>query len=271
MKPGLYPDVPEADYHADEALSQTGAKWLLDCPARYRHRKDNPEHRDAFDFGHAAHAKVLGVGAELVVIDADDWRSKAAREARDAAHAAGKTPLLTKDARRVDDLAEAILAHPGARAILERDGDTEVSLWWTEQAQAGWDTVDVPCRGRIDRLTTLADGQPAMVDLKSTVDASPSAWMQAVARYGYDTQGAAYERGFGQVTGQSAPMVFIAVEKEPPHLVALYTLDADFRARGERRWLQAVDIFARCTATGEWPGYPADITPLSPPRWATYD
>ena len=35
MKPGIYPDVPEADYHADEALSQSGAKLLLDCPARY--------------------------------------------------------------------------------------------------------------------------------------------------------------------------------------------------------------------------------------------
>ena len=32
--PGLYPGIPEAEYFADDALSQSGAKLILDTPAR---------------------------------------------------------------------------------------------------------------------------------------------------------------------------------------------------------------------------------------------
>src|SRR5690606_22465308 len=74
---GLRPGIDETEYHADPALSQSGAKLLLESPARYRWQRDAGEQRrDVFDFGHAAHGKVLGEGRELVIIDADDWRSK---------------------------------------------------------------------------------------------------------------------------------------------------------------------------------------------------
>ena len=41
--------------------------------------------------------KVLGDGVDTVEIDADSYRTKAAREQRDAAHAAGKIPVLVGD------------------------------------------------------------------------------------------------------------------------------------------------------------------------------
>ena len=267
---GLVYDVPEAQYHADPALSQSGAKLLLDCPAKYRHRMDTgPQVKDEFDFGHAAHAKVLGVGLDVVVIDADDWRTKAAQEAKAAAHADGKTPLLAKDAEKVDAMATALENHAGARAILTRPGEAEVSMWWTEHSEL-YD-ADVPCRGRIDWLTTTLDGRPVVLDYKTTVDASPAAFAKNVANYRYDMQAVAYRRGHEAVTGTDSLFILLVQEKWPPYLPALYVLDWQFEDRGTRAWERAIDLYAACTATGEWPGHPTDITELSPPRWATYE
>ena len=94
-------DVPESDYHGDRrSLSVSGAKVLLDCPARYRWQQDNPVHKDAYDFGHVAHELILGKGAGYRVLDFDSWRSKDAREAKDQAHADGVAPILTAEHER---------------------------------------------------------------------------------------------------------------------------------------------------------------------------
>lgn len=266
MSVTVEPNVPEAEYHADEALSQSGAKLLLQSPALFRYRRDNPEQRDEFDYGHAAHAKVLGVGLDVVTVDATDWRTKAAREARDAARAEGKVALLPGQVAKIDAMAAAIEDHPGARAILRRDGQAEVSMWWDETT-ADTETT-VRCRGRVDWLTATNAGEPIVVDYKTTVDASPQGFRRTSANYRYDMQDAAYARAVEAATGTRPSVVFIAQEKEPPYLVGLYALTPDFRDRGERDWLRAVDLFAVCTATGNWPGYAADVIALDPPSWA---
>ena len=256
MKHGIHDGIPEATYHADPALSQSQAKTLLDCPARYRWELDHPrEHKTVFDVGHAAHAKVLGVGAPVVVIDADSWRTKAAKDAADQARADGHVPLLRADADAVDGMAEAVLAHPGARAIFEAEGASEQSAWWEDEG--------VQCRARIDRLTAVAP-----IDLKTTQDASPDGFGRSCATFGYDLQDAAYTRAIEVLTGEHQPLVFVAVEKAAPHFVGLYTLPDEARARGQRRWLDALDLYRRCTETGTWPAYGDDIRPVTWPRWA---
>jgi hypothetical protein len=111
-EPGIYADIPEADYHADrETLSHSGAKLILRSPAHYRWRLDHPEHKDAFDFGTAAHALVLGVGVPIVPIEADSWRTKRAQELRDEARSNGHVPLLEADYGRVQAMADVLSSH----------------------------------------------------------------------------------------------------------------------------------------------------------------
>ena len=64
-------DMPEDAYHAHEgSVSASELKRVLDCPARYQHERQVPRQpRTVFDVGHAAHAKVLGVGAPVTVIE----------------------------------------------------------------------------------------------------------------------------------------------------------------------------------------------------------
>lgn len=265
---GIHTGVPEDDYHADRALSQSGMKLLLESPAKFDWRRDHPEPpKTEFDVGSATHTLLLGVGDSVAVVDAKDWRTNAAKAAKAEAYAAGQIPLLRHQYDATMAMAEAVLRHDTARAWLEAEGDSEVSAWWTDEASPNGYPVE--CRSRMDRLTTDADGQPTIVDLKSTgKSADPSSFAKSVIDYGYDIQDDHYSTGFEILTGQRPRFIFVVVEKDPPHLPAVHTLDATFKARGRRRRQQALDLWAACTLADQWPGHGDDIHVLTPPAWA---
>jgi hypothetical protein len=111
------------------SLTQSVAKILLEkspLHAWHAHPRLNPDyqHDDAtkFDIGNIAHKMLLGRGKEIVVLeDFDDWRTKAAKEAREEAAAAGKLAVLGKHAARADRMVNA------AREQLELRGSATCS------------------------------------------------------------------------------------------------------------------------------------------------
>lgn len=267
MNTGIHPGIPEADYHADPAFSQSQAKVLLESPARYRWQLENPTPpRDEFDIGHAVHAKVLGVGLDIVTIDAPDWRTKAAQQKRDEARAAGAVPMLAHDTLIIDAMAEAALANPDARAAFQAEGDVELSMWWTDP------DTGTACRGRVDKAAANTDGTISLVDLKTTQDGSPRAFATSAARYGYRLQGGAYHDGWTVLTGEPpASFLFVTVEKAAPHLVGTYSLAPLDVEQGRDKWRRACQLLADYAARGEWPAYgddPAPFTHLDLPSWA---
>src|ERR1051325_9379234 len=138
----LITGLPAAEYHALQALSASGA-WLLaeECPAKFLWRSPwnplyLPEAKTEFDIGVAAHLAVLEPGHQAVsiaVIEAGDYRSSKARDARDAARAQGKVPLLPYRLDIVQAIAGSIRAHPIATAAF-KEGDVEVTLTWRDPA-----------------------------------------------------------------------------------------------------------------------------------------
>lgn len=267
MKPGLYYDVAEADYHADTtALSASGAKDLLRSPALFRYRQDNPEHSDAFDYGTAAHALVLGEGLEAVyVAPFDTWQTKAAQEERKIAHAEGLAPILPKQWLQACDMAEALAGHSFAVDLLA-GGRSEVSLY-AEDAETG-----IMRRGRIDSLR-----DNGFVDYKSTRTADPWAFARgSVAQYGYHISEANY-RYLCTRNGIAVDWAaFIVQEKDPPYFVEVVELDAAAVERGYELMQRACRLFAHHTASGEWatttgPYSGRDYTTVSLPRWALWD
>jgi hypothetical protein len=263
---GIHVGIDEASYHAHPAFSQSQAKVLLDSPAKYRWQLDNPPPpRDVFDFGHAVHAKVLGVGLDFLTIDADDWRLKATRDMRDEGRAAGLVPMLAKDLERADRMAEAVLAHPDARAAFEAEGDVELSMWWQDPDSG------VEARGRIDKAAATGGGV-SLVDLKTTVDGSPRAFTSSAAKYGYRLQGGAYTDGWQILTGEAPTgFLFVTVEKEPPHLVGTYALSPLDIEQGRDKWRLACARLADYRARNEWPAYADEPDPfayLDLPAWA---
>ena len=141
---GVY-EIAEDVYHADPvpggSLSSSGARKLLppSCPARFRHERDHPPaSTPSMERGTAAHRLVLGTGAEIVQVDAADWRTKAAQDERDKARADGKVPLLAAECRKVQDMA-ATTQVLQAMGLTEAGGLTvsQISLRFTEDDLMG--------------------------------------------------------------------------------------------------------------------------------------
>lgn len=241
-------DLPNEVYHAQKSLSATGAKTLLKSPAKYKYEvlDGNKVYKKSYDLGSAVHAKVLGVDDEVEVFAFDSWRTKEAREARDASREAGRVPMLAHELGPVDAMAEAVLANGLARTLMERPGRSEVSMFG--------ESAGVPLRCRFDRLPDAGD---IAVDLKTTSDdATPDAFARTAAKYGYDIARGHYLDVAEMVTGRELEMVFIVVETAAPHLVNVIQLDRAFSEMGYVKALEARDIYKRCMESGQWPGYP---------------
>ena len=115
MNNRIIEDMPPETYHADPcdqpSLSAGIANILLTKTPKHawwEHPRLNPDfkptNRQDFDLGTAVHSMLLG-GSRLRLIDHKDYRSNAAKEARDAAYEEGRTPLLTEQWNRVSEVA----------------------------------------------------------------------------------------------------------------------------------------------------------------------
>lgn len=262
-------DLPEVEYHAHPALSSTGAKQLLECPARFDwNRRNGRPPKQAFDLGHAAHRLVLGKGDEFAVVDADSWLTKAAKAARDEAREQHLVPLLTKELAQAQAMADAVRAHPVAGALFQAGtGTAEQSLFWDDEE------TGVPLRARVDWLRPAAPGGRAIVvDLKTTgASADPRALPRTIDAFHYEQQDDFYRRGVAAVgIDPDAAFLFVFVEKEPPHPVTVVELDVEAKRVGRERNDRAIRLFQECTATGRWPAYGDDIELVTLPSYALY-
>ena len=259
---GLTAGIPDERYHgATEVLSSTGARKVLACPARFRWERANPPGaKRAFDFGKLAHRLVLGEGPEICVVDAPDWRSKAAQEQRNAAYAAGLVPVLAAEFEAAGALRDSVYAHDTARDLFKA-GAAELSGFWTDEA------TGTALRFRPDWMTRL-DGRPVCVDVKTTVSADPKEFGRSVLKFGYHQQARWYLDGLHAHSVEGARFLFVAVEKQPPYCVSVIELDGDALAEGARLNRKAIDLYARCIESGIWPAYGHHIHTISLPPWA---
>ena len=265
-KPTVIHDMPDAEYHGHEgSLSASGAKLLAPpaaCPAKYKWRRDNPIHKDEFDFGHVAHRLVLGKGAEVEVLPYDNYKSQAARDGRDEARSAGKVPVLAPDYARAVALANAVKADPIAGALFA-EGDAEVSLFWPD------DETGVVRRARFDWLTPSTSGRRRfIVDLKTARSAEPDAFGKSAADFGYAISAANYVDG-ARACGLADDPAFllVVVEKEPPYVVSIFQVDDDLLQIGRSLMRTALRTYKHCTDTDQWPGYLSDVAPLELPGY----
>lgn len=295
VAPGVH-NMPEDHYFAATyALSASGAKDILDCPARFRWKQTHPARKAEFDYGSAAHKLVLGSGPEIEVIDAaciadlagrtEDAKTaklyaetagkgdpagfvtNAAKAARDNARAAGKIPLLRHDYEHVQAMAAEIRRHPLASALFDpAAGLPEQSLFWHDSE---W---GIERRARLDWLPDPRGGRVIVPDYKTTTDASPDAIRRSVGDYAYHIQRAWYTAAVTACgLGDDPGFLFVFQEKTPPYLVNVIQLDQAAVQSGRIACQAACEIFRDCTKADVWPGYPyePDITEISVPPWKT--
>lgn len=255
--PGIYDGIPNAEYHANQALGSTSLKTLATkTPAHYQHDKQHPKFSDAFTLGTAAHSVILEDDiSSIVVVTADNWMGKAAKEAKAEALANGKQPLLSKEWAQVKSMRDAVMSHPVARAAFTGHR-AEASVFWEE------DGLDLKCRPDAWKPGLL-------VDLKTARDANPNEFGKTAHEYGYHQSAAHYIDGVKAAMGEELPFHFVLVEKTAPYLVSVVELDIEAINIGRQLNDRAKRIYRECVESGTWPGYPAAEL-ISLPMWAIY-
>lgn len=268
---GVHLDVPHAAYHAP--ILGMASKGALDQIAR------SPAHYRAWLAAHESTptpAQAMGSAVHCAVLEPDrfaaeyvtepefgDCRRKDNKAARDAWREvnAGRTWLTTEDAATVEAIRGAVMAHPIAGRLLT-SGQAEVTCRWQDPE------TGVECRARADYWRPDLG---LLIDLKTAADAGAREFGRAVTTHRYHVQDAHYREGW-RVAGHAVEhFLFIAVEKTPPYGVAVYGIDSEALERGETLRRRDLDRMAECLRSDDWPSYPAEISPLSLPRWAFYD
>lgn len=269
--PGIY-KIPMADYLADPcpepSFSTSVAKTLLTKTPQHawmEHPRLNPNHQreeaSNLDIGTAAHDILLeGSMDKIVIVEAPDWRTNKAKEARDNARLQGKTPILEHKMRDIMAMVRAAQyqIENSELAGAFKDGLPEQTLIWQEGET--W------CKSRPDWLTKdLA----LDLDYKTTgASAEPTSWMRGVMlTSGYDLQCALRLRGLRKLGARDPQFVFMVQEVEPPYCMSFVGLSPAFLEVADRKLTRAKQIWDDCLLTNTWPGYPSRVAWVEPPAW----
>jgi hypothetical protein len=270
-KPGVY-EISFEEYLADPcpepSLSRSAISTLLSKSPRHafhEHPRLNPApviEKEAahFDIGTAAHSLFLQGTDVAEIITADDWKTKASREARDNARKNGKVPLLTIQAAAVMDMVEA--AHTqlvdSELGLLIKKQHTELTYIWKEE--------DSWCRIRPDFINK---GQGIILDYKTTgISAKPETFFRGVIANGLDIQEAFYKRGVKAIDGIDYRFIFMVQEVTPPYLCSFIDLNPEFQNMGNQKVEKGIRKWKDCISSGIWPGYPTRVATIEAPAYA---
>lgn len=278
LLPGLHTSIPAARYHADDlcavpTLSSGIAKVLLAKTPRHawiEHPRLNPAFEapedSRFDLGSVAHEIILCRGGGFEVLDFPNWATKASKEAREAAREAGRTPVLKDQHSRARHMAEAVWGvlgqTPGCSMFDPDEGQAEtVGLWQ--------DIAGPVCRMMVD---WIGPAPTDIWDLKtSAAGLSDEAIARTIENLGYDVSAAFYLRGLHHLRPDLAGRFrfnWVFVEDQEPFEVRVIEADPETLAYGHRKAALAIAKWQACLTSGEWPGYPREITRSTPPAWA---
>lgn len=275
-RPGVYRGIPLSLYHSAElfgnvpSISSSGLRTIFHRSALhywstspYNPKAVEPEDKEAFIFGRAAHHLLLGEPnfnrffsvrpSEIVssktgeLVQWNGLRKECIRWSANEA-AAGRTVLTPLQAENIIGMAERLGTHPLVKRGAITGGETELSYFWRDAETGIW------LRWRPDSTPNDSDDH---VDIKTTRDIRFV--QKAIEDFGYEQQG-----GLGRVATRELlkremkSFALLFVEKTSPWDNALVELKSSELDRGERMNRAALRTFWRCWKSKEWPGYAKD-------------
>lgn len=273
MKPGIYTDISADKYHEDPcdgpSLSASIASTLIGYSPLHAYSQHpklggrSKKRTRSMDDGTLIHALLLDAGRNIVTIPYDDYRTNAAKAARDQALAMGSIPVIAEKLDIAKKIANKLEARLRDDFGIIFNGSSEVVVVWEEPGAFG----PVKCRAMMDHLLS---GR-VIYDLKTTSDGRPRACSQSAVNYGYAIQHAAYTSALKRLNPELAgriQMSFVFVELEPPFAATPATLSAELAELGAMQWRRAITTWERCLRDDTWPGYTTSRAVLDCPPWA---
>ena len=281
-EPGIYPGILNSEYHADKSTISSSILKKMDVPMAAKYAMENPApYKDVFRMGGAIHKYLLeredfeqefltGIScARRSKADKERWAlwfeenggdgylitdHKAAEWNGLFEDQTGKHMVTPEEITQIATMAESVAANRNARRLLE-GGQAESSVYWKD-SESG---LNFRCRP--DYQNDFCS------DLKSTRSADPRLFGNAIHEMGYHISAAMYADGLLQVTGEVHPFLFIAIEKTPPFLCAVYKMDEQATQLGNDLYHHYARKMAQCIYEDRWPGF-EDNLDLPLPSWA---
>lgn len=210
IKPGCYLDITNDQYHSGPGISKTkldmfnfdedSIEWAKNCPV-------DTEKLKTLDFGDAMHAISLEperLKADFAVLPKLNLRTNAGKEEKRVFEIenADKKIITDEDYIKLQLMFESLMAHPSARALLEKPGLSESSYYWNDPS------TNVLCKCRPDRNLT---GTSTLVDIKTTDLLSK--FQYSIDDYRYYVQAPFYIDGVTSCGEEKDTFIFIIIQK----------------------------------------------------------
>ncbi len=217
--------------------------------------------------GKALHNIVLEGGGKIECISEPSWRSKAAKEQRDVARAAGLIPILEDTMSELEVAAGRISESIKALGYDLSLGVAEQKFHWYEESSIG----PVLCSGVIDWW----DINGRIFDLKTTEGSvNPGKCGATIVDGSAVLQDCAYRNAVcskaPNLQGRTEVTFIFAQSKEPFMVTPVYC-DGALRHIGETRWLRAIETWAKCLNAGReakhWPQHTDKRIQVYAPPW----
>jgi hypothetical protein len=263
-------NLSDDDYHADPcpspSLSASCAKTVIgktllhawrDHPKSPFKTKDRSARKS--DRGSAAHAWLFG-GKTIAQIDADNYQTKAAKEARDNAREAGLIPILRDEYPYIEEMVE--IANPRFEALLGESPLYEVAALWQAPSK-GW---------RRSKMDSVSADRRRIVDYKTTEAAVDAlSCERRIFDSGFHIQAAAYieavETLHPQLMGR-VEFYFQWQEQKPPFALSPPILVSEAALElGRQQWERAGLMWDQAVRTNHFPGYTDQTHTACPPPW----
>lgn len=220
---GLYENLDEAEYHADDALGSTDLKTLSKSTEEFYYRKNC---RESFS---ATPSLILGSAIHSLILDGFEEffkKFKIRKKPRGKTFmGSGETILNKEDWKKLSIWYRKLKNHPASKEILDKDNiKTEVSYFWEV------DGVRFKCR--FDMLIN----NKIIIDLKTVENTYKDNFDRfmniTVAKYKYHLQAQHYLNGlkhYREELGLEKPpiFVFLLIEKSLPFRVGRKILGQD--------------------------------------------
>lgn len=280
VKPGWYRDMSNEDYHGGPGTSSSNLKVLMQkTPAHLKHQKANRKPpTDNMKLGTAVHCLVLEpekFNDEIAVLPSLDRRTKKGKEEYEnfKIQSEGKTIITAEQHDKARFMAESVLTHPDAGHFLE-DVLVEQSIyWWYRSGDVDDDTqYKELLKVRPDALSKT---YAMCIDLKTTDDATETAFMKSIEKYYYHLSAAMYLEGINQCQPLLKEMghfaytnfLIIAVENQPPFLSRCIEIMPEYLRIGREHYRRAVQRLHEARRDN-WPGFPRGAAEFYPSNWA---
>lgn len=266
MNPGIYYDIPNAEYHSGPGISKSQLDDIAISPAIYQWRREAPvdeEKTKALDLGTDFHCAILEPDRfnKMYRVAPEVNRRTTAGKAKESEFFAmceseGSVPITYEEERKISLMRGSVIAHPIAKQLITAEGKEEASIYWIDSESGQL------CRCRPDKFIPSWNW---IVDVKTTADMNK--FRREFYSLRYHVQDPFYSDGYAAQFGESPTFVFVVTSTTAEcgrYPTEVFFLDEEAKTAGRNEYRANLTTYAECLSRNEWPG----IATLSLPRWA---